>query len=87
MFLNEMEFRVLTKALTIAECKNISKILIDAGFEIIDLLEANVVMTKDGSIINKVYIFCCKGATVDFLEFESQNKYEEINYEVVRTLM
>ena len=87
MFLNEMEFRVLTKVLTIAECKNISKILIDTGFEIIDLLEANVVMPKDGSIINKVYIFCCKGETVDFLEFKSKNNYEEINYEGIRTLM
>lgn len=81
-----IDFHVLSQHCNEA-LQNFPILLRKQGFKILDLREADLVSDADGSKVEEVYIWCCRGSAKDLLEFKKLGNYDEITYEGKNTLI
>jgi hypothetical protein len=83
---NILEFRVICQKLEKA-ATSVSNILRENGFIISDLRESEMVKDLDGTMVSEVYVLCCQGKNEEYTNFKKKNKYSEMIYEGVKTLI
>ena len=86
LFYEQEDFRVLT-VYDVEKAKTVADTIRSYGVEIYDIRETSILNDSDDSEVVKVFILCCKGLWSSYMDIKKYERYDEIIYEGVKTLI